>query len=194
MGDGKSIRIFQDAWLPTESGKISSHQSDLDLNATVSTLINLAPGWWNTYLIDRHFYPPNAKLIKSLPLCSISQLDMLIWLKEKTRIYSVKSGYKLLCEWQNEELNQPQIPDTEKCFLRRIWKIKVLGKIKHFLWKACSNSLSTKENLMKRKFLQDSMCQHCLNGSEDVVHSLWSCEGLGEVWNVKFGWVCSLGV
>ena len=31
VGDGKSIRIFQDAWLPTESRKISSHHSDLDL-------------------------------------------------------------------------------------------------------------------------------------------------------------------
>ena len=47
---------------------------------------------------------------------------------------------------------------------------------------------------MKRKILQDSMCQHCLNGSEDVIHSLWSCEGLREVWNVEFGWVCDLGV
>ena len=28
VGDGQSIRIFQDAWLPTESGKISSHQFD----------------------------------------------------------------------------------------------------------------------------------------------------------------------
>ena len=119
---------------------------------------------------------------------------MLIWPKEKTGMYSVKSGYKLLCDWQNEELNQPQISDIEKCFWRSIWKIKVPGKIKHFLWKACSNSLPTKENLMKRKILQDSMCQRCLNGSEDVVHSLWSCEGLREVWNVEFGWVCDLGV
>ena len=47
---------------------------------------------------------------------------------------------------------------------------------------------------MKRKILQDSMCQHCLNGSEDVIHSLWSCEGLREVWNVEFGWVRDLGV
>ena len=107
VGDGKSIRIFQDAWLPTESGKLSSHQSDLDPNAVVSNLINSASGWWNTHLIDRHFYPPDAKLIKSLPLCSIPQSDILIWPKEKTGMYSVKSGYKLLCEWQNEELNQP---------------------------------------------------------------------------------------
>ncbi|XP_075665091.1 uncharacterized protein LOC142634702 [Castanea sativa] len=73
VGDGQSIRIFQDAWLPTNSGKISSHQSDLGPDATVAMLINPASGWWNTHLIDRHFYPPNAKLIKSLPLCSIPQ-------------------------------------------------------------------------------------------------------------------------
>ena len=52
MGDGQSIRIFQDAWLPTESGKISSHQSDFGSEATVAMLINSASGWWNTHFID----------------------------------------------------------------------------------------------------------------------------------------------
>ena len=66
MGDGQSIRIFQDAWLPIESGKVSSPQSDLGPDATVAVLINPASGWWNTDLIDLHFYPPDAKLIKSL--------------------------------------------------------------------------------------------------------------------------------
>ena len=107
MGDGQSIRIFQDAWLPSDSGKVPSPPSDFGLDANVAMLINLVTGWCNIHLIDRHFYPPDAKLIKSLPLCSIPQSDLLIWLKEKTRTYSIKSGYKLLCEWQNEELNQP---------------------------------------------------------------------------------------
>uniref|UniRef100_A0A7N2M7C9 Reverse transcriptase zinc-binding domain-containing protein n=1 Tax=Quercus lobata TaxID=97700 RepID=A0A7N2M7C9_QUELO len=131
-------------------------------------------------LIDRHFYPPDAKLIKSLPLCSIPQSDVLIWPKEKTGTYSVKSGYKLLCEWQNEELNQPRISDIDRNFWSSIWKINVPGKIKHFIWKACSNSLPTKENLLKRKIVQDAVCQRCSNDSVDVVHSLWSCDGLRE--------------
>ena len=156
--------------------------------------INLVIGWWNTHLIDRHFYPLDAKLIKSLPLCSIPQSDMLIWSKENTGTYSVKSGYKLLCEWQNEELNQPRISDIERNFWSSIWKIKVPGKIKHFIWKACSNSLLTKENLLKWKIVQDSVCQRCSNGSEDVIHSLWSCDGLREVWNGEFGWVYGSGV
>ena len=38
------------------------------------------------------------------------------------------------------------------------------------------------------------MCQCCSNGSEDVVHLLWSCDGLREVWNGEFGWVYGSGV
>ena len=194
VGDGQSIKIFQDAWLPSDSGKVSSPPSDLGPDAKVAMLINPVIGWWNTHLIDRHFYPPDAKLIKSLPLCSTPQSDVLIWPKEKTGTYSVKSGYKLLCEWQNVELNQPRISDIDRNFWSSIWKINVPGKIKHFIWKACSNSLPTKENLLKRKVVQDTVCQRCSNDSEDVVHSLWSCEGLREVWNREFGWVYDAGV
>ncbi|XP_050255150.1 uncharacterized protein LOC126701050 [Quercus robur] len=175
-------------------GKVSSPPSDVGSNANVVMLINLVTGWWNTHLIDRHFYPLDAKLIKSLPLCSIPQSDLLIWLKEKIGTYSVKSGYKLLCEWQNEELSQPRIFDIDRNFWSSIWKIKVPRKIKHFIWKACSNSLPTKENLLKRKIVQDSVCQRCSNGSEDVVHLLWSCDDLREVWNGEFGWVYNAGV
>ena len=135
MGDGQSIKIFHDAWLPTDDGKVTTPQFDLAPEATVALLINPGSGWWNTHLIDLHFYPPDVKLIKSLPLCSTPQSDILIWPKEKSGNYSVKSGYKLLCEWKNEELNRPQVSDAEKSFRISIWKIKVRGKTKHFIWK-----------------------------------------------------------
>ena len=51
-----------------------------------------------------------------------------------------------------------------------------------------------KENLLKWKIVQDSVCQRCSNGLEDVIHSLWSCDGLREVWNGEFGWVYGSGV
>ncbi|KAL4598878.1 hypothetical protein ACB092_11G088800 [Castanea dentata] len=58
VGDGKNTRIFQDAWLPNSN------------DATIDVLINLQSGWWNMSLIDQCFYPPDAHLIKSLPLCT----------------------------------------------------------------------------------------------------------------------------
>ena len=154
MGDGETIRVFQDAWLVnTIDGKIATHKSVLLPDATVSSLINQASGWWNIHLIDHCFYPPEAALIKALPLCSIPQEDLLIWPLEKSGNYSVKSGYRLLREWQDLDGFQGQVSDVQKRFWKSIWRIKVPGKIKHFIWKACSNSLPTKENLLRRKVL-----------------------------------------
>lgn len=63
------------------------------------------------------------------------------------------------------------------------------GEIKHFIWKACSNSLPTKENLLRRKVLQDSVCHLYARESEDVFHALWGCEKLLPIWDSDFGWV-----
>ena len=88
--DGKSTQIYHDAWLlNTEDGRISSPQGTLAPKSTVSTLISQESRWQNTYLIDIRFYPPKVKHIKSLPLCSTPQPDILIWPKEKSGNYSV---------------------------------------------------------------------------------------------------------
>ena len=63
------------------------------------------------------------------------------------------------------------------------------GKIKHFIWKACSNSLPTKENLLRRRVLQHSVCHLCARESEDVFHALWGCEKIHPTWDSDFGWV-----
>ena len=99
MGDGKIIRIFQDAWLPnSNAGRILFHRGGLTPNTTADGLINPNSGWWNLGLIDQCFYPPNAKTIISLPLCITPQTNSFVWPVEKNGSYSVKSGYKILCE------------------------------------------------------------------------------------------------
>ena len=47
LGDGQSIRIFIDKWLPSGDGKISSSSGELHSKAIVSKLINMSSGWWN---------------------------------------------------------------------------------------------------------------------------------------------------
>lgn len=37
-------------------------------------------------------------------------------------------------------------------------------------------------------------CYRCSSASEDVLHSLWSCNGLKEVWEKDFGWVFRSGM
>ena len=47
----------------------------------------------------------------------------------------------------------------------------------------------TKENLLKRKILQESGCPRCSGDSESVVHTLWSCSCIKVVWDSDFKWV-----
>jgi len=155
----------------------------------VDSLINSATGWWNINLIDFCFYPLEAKLIKSLPLCSIPQPDTLVWRFEKSGCYSVKSGYKLLYELHTLDTNQAQVSDSQKGFWKSIWKLKVPGKIKHFLWKACTNSLPTKESLLKRKILEEAGYSRCSSASKSIVHALWSCSCIRVVGDSDFEWV-----
>ena len=46
---------------------------------------------------------------------------------------------------------------------------------------------------MKRKILQEAVCQRCSDGMEDVLHSLWSCDKLKAVWEKDFGWAVRSG-
>lgn len=109
------------------------------------------------------------------------QPDTLIWKVEKSGSYSVKSGYIILCELHDLDTSRSQALESWRGFWKSIWKLKVPGKIKHFLWKACNNSLPTKENLLKRKILQELVCHRCSRESKNVVHALWSCESIKEV-------------
>ena len=114
---------------------------------------------------------------------------MLFWPLEKSSKYTVKTGFKLLCEIRDSIENLSQASTEERGFWKKLWKIQVPGKIKHFLWRACLNSLATKENLVKRKILLDVACSCCSGAHEDTLHSLWSCNGLKEVWEKDFSWI-----
>nr|XP_023920446.1 uncharacterized protein LOC112031976 [Quercus suber] len=116
IGNGKSVQIYKDSWLPSPDGRISSPVSHLTPESTVDSLINSTLGGWNTNLIDLCFYPPQAILIKSLPLGSTPQPDTLVWRPEKSGCYSVKSGYKLLCELLIPNTNRLQVPVSSRGF------------------------------------------------------------------------------
>ena len=62
-------------------------------------------------------------------------------------------------------------------------------KDKAFSLESCTNSLPTKENLMKRKILQESVCHRRSRDSEDVLHALWGCESLKVIWESECSWV-----
>ena len=113
VGDGQTIRVFKDCWLP-------GMDSDADL--------------WNDQVIDTCFLPFEAQQIKAIPLCVYPQVDFLYWAREQDGVYSMKSGYKSICEdARNEEASASNSAAATDLW-SGIWKLKVPGKIKHLLW------------------------------------------------------------
>ena len=109
-------------------------------------------------LIDKVFLPFEAQVIKSFPVCLTPQEDILIWPKSKDGMYTVKMGYQFLCEREDKERASVSSFDAAKIFWSGLWKLKVPNKVKTYVWRACTNSLPTLENLLKRKVVLSSIC------------------------------------
>ena len=182
IGNGLSTKIWSDKWLPPpSSGKPLTPPCTLPHDACVSNLM-LDVGTWNKKLIDQIFCPGDAQLITSLVLSARRVDDKLIWSREKSGIYSVRSAYWLLCE--NIYANEPSCSDTGvwKQFWKRVWFIRVLHKVQQFLWRACTHSLPTMVNMKRRSIVPTACCSFCQFADEDVRHVLWSCPVLTPVW------------
>ena len=108
------------------------------------------------------------------------------------------SGYRFFkeeAELQSNPQAPPPPPICEKRVWKEIWQMQVPPKIKIFLWRACRNALPTKQALMRRKIIEDPMCEICKQTVEEPIHALWSCPKLDEVWSNQgiWGFRCEVG-
>ena len=99
VGNGESILIYQDKWLPNpQCNTIQSPPIFFGCDAEVSVLIDKERGCWIDNAIDNNFLAHKAEVIKSIPLCFTGADDKLYWPSKVDRAYSVKVGYRLLVE------------------------------------------------------------------------------------------------
>ena len=78
-----------------------------------------------------------------------------MWPACKNGEYSFKTSYQLLYEVENTSVASSSNRSNQEQFWKSIWKLHIPNKIKMSLWRVCSNALPTKENLKKRKILDD---------------------------------------
>ena len=183
IGRGDSVCIWRDKWLPSPSpGLPLSPPNLLDAEACVSSLIQQSSGTWNSTLIDQIFLPSDAELIKSIPLSMRVRDDVVVWSREKNGIYSVRSAYKMLTEAESSPQQSCSDMGEWKKFWKLVWSVRVPHKVRHFLWRACSNALPTMANLSRRHIVTDDKCGFCLGAEEDVLHAVWGCPSLTELW------------
>lgn len=102
IGDGKSIDIYGENWLPGKgSARIVSPQVAALKGSQVAALINPNTRSWNINLLNQHFLSFEVTRIKAIPLSWTEQKDRLIWPDSHNGEYSIKIGYQMLCKEAN---------------------------------------------------------------------------------------------
>uniref|UniRef100_A0A2N9FFZ2 Reverse transcriptase domain-containing protein n=1 Tax=Fagus sylvatica TaxID=28930 RepID=A0A2N9FFZ2_FAGSY len=183
VGTGSHIRIWRDKWLPdTHSHCIVSPPPPSISISHVQHLIDSELRSWKAELVKRIFLPHEASVILGIPLSIRDPIDSLVWKATKNGAYTVRSGYHLLLNECHQD--EPSSSDTTKMtqLWDAIWSLHVPPKIRHFLWRACHNSLPTRSNLHHRHILADPSCSSCTNQIESTIHALWQCKEIKPVW------------
>ena len=115
-------------------------------------------------------------LILQIPLNFRRNNDLWYWLADPRGSYTVHSCYKLL---------DPIPVSPSSNVWRRMWNLKVQGKVKNFIWRATSNVLPTNDNLICRRVEVLPTCYVCNASTEMVSHVLVDCNF------AKFCWISS---
>ena len=100
--------------------------------------------------------------------------DVLAWSFTKNGRYNVKFGYHVAKQLRLVKTNSGEalVQPSNISLWSRIWKARVPNKIRIFSWRACHNILPMKDNLVKRRVLEDARCCFCHKADELVLHVL----------------------
>ncbi|XP_020878678.1 uncharacterized protein LOC9300169 isoform X2 [Arabidopsis lyrata subsp. lyrata] len=109
-------------------------------------------------------YPPDSELVLSR--------------------YTVRTGYWLATHDPFDDEPPIDAPAGSVVLKNRIWKLPILPKIKHFLWRAVTRSLATADRLISRGLQINRICQRCKISEENISHTLFQCSFSLMVWRL----------
>ncbi|KAG7586300.1 Reverse transcriptase zinc-binding domain [Arabidopsis thaliana x Arabidopsis arenosa] len=107
--------------------------------------------------------------------------DTLVWNYQKSGEYTVKSGYWFARTHQTNDQVVPT-PHGSIELKTRMWKLPLLPKIKHFLWRTLSRALGTTTRLISRGMTIDPICSRCGLSDETINHVFFECPHSLLVW------------
>ena len=144
-------------------------------------------GTWDEQLITDVFWPKDAEVILMIPTDDES-VDWPAWHYDPKRVFSVKSAYKLAVQLRDQRKgNDPSTSNvtsqnTEDFKWLKLWQIKLLNKIKTFVWLFAHNSLPVRRNVERRGVRLDTRCPICYRFDEDCGHLFFKCKKVKECW------------
>ncbi|KAL0016322.1 hypothetical protein SO802_003391 [Lithocarpus litseifolius] len=190
VGNGESIKIWGANWLPTTSTSGVHGPLKVEFQeAKVSSLIDPVSCTWMSHVLVSALSPTDVELVQKISLSRGQAEDALFWPYVQSGQYTAKSGYFFLkTKLRSTPTTICNPPIQPKPLWKQIWSLSLPSKTKNFLWRACHNALPTKENLVKRCIITDPTCSFCSTQAEDVLHAVWCCLNVSQVWDGDPQW------
>ncbi|CAA7058133.1 unnamed protein product [Microthlaspi erraticum] len=146
----------------------------------VSDIINDQTRDWNIEEIQR-ILPHHLRTIQTIRPSKKGATDSYLWLSTKTGEYTVKTGYFMAMQQNEDHTYQPDHLNFN--WNAEIWHAKFSQQMKVFSWKVIQRALPLGENLMNRGLLDAACCIHC--GELETTDHLFFHSGFAkEVWNL----------
>lgn len=128
---------------------------------------------WDDDVLEDICNERDRMLIKQIPLAMSCRVDSWFWLLDDKGEFTVKSSYRRL---------QGEVECPDPIFWKRLWSLKLPGKILNFLWRTCKNVLPTATALAVKSLRIHVFCPWCQIYNEDAVHVLFSCKFAQDLW------------
>src|ERR1044072_5332787 len=110
--------------------------------------------------------------------------DHWTWENSDTGCYSVKSAY----HWLQDQQQHIHAPSNWNW----LWKLKVMKKVRIFLWLILHGSLPVNQHRFKCNLTASPGCSRCSAAEETILHCLRDCLHSQEIW-LKAGAASWLG-
>jgi hypothetical protein len=168
VGNGEKVRFWEDQWLGNTSlailfwplyiineqqGKSISEVWDgeeLRLSFRRSVSVRLMSLWEEL-----------KATVESIVLND--EEDQILWTYSSTRKYSVQSLYAII----NHR-------GVVLVFIQSVWKLNIPPRVQFFLWLISNNKVLTRDNLAKKREVNDPTCLFC-DEKESIIHLFFHC-------------------
>ncbi|KAL6961204.1 hypothetical protein U1Q18_052490 [Sarracenia purpurea var. burkii] len=185
VAKGDNIKIYSDRWIPRQKSLKIFSPPILGREKLVKELLQ-DDLQWDERKIRENFLLEDADAILALPICANERNDQLIWFHTKDGKYTVKTGYWLAREMEEENSNRRidygQSSQQTGNWWTGLWNLVIPPKIKIFLWRAYKNALPTSARLSSKNIPMQPTCRRCGDAEETIEHLLMSCKKTVELW------------
>ena len=183
VGNGRQIWAESRNWL---SHKPIFRREEWP-NLRVGNLIDDRDWEWKRTMIAEIFAPRTCEEINAIPLGRERTQDALIWKENRKHEFSVESAYHVALRLNKHEVTEHSQAGADGKLWKKVWKLNVPPKVRTFMWRACADTLPTRDNLHRRRVGVDRNCEFCRQQPKTGAHLLWECPFARNVWSLSSG-------